>query len=68
MKEGDGTVKVTVVKKVPEPLDVGIRTVDGTAREGEDYMKLEKTLSFLADEVEKVIEIGVIDDDQWEPD
>ena len=32
VKEGDGTVKVTVVKKVPEPLDVGIRTVDGTAR------------------------------------
>ena len=63
VKEGDGHVKVTVIKKIPGPLDVGVRTTDGTAKAGEDYATLNKTIHFNADDKEQVVEIGVIDDD-----
>ncbi len=68
VKEGDGTVKIALVKKVPGPLDVGVRTVDGTAKAGDDYLPMDKLIHFDADETEKIVEVGVIDDDQWEPD
>lgn len=31
-------------------------------------MALNKTVHFNADDKEVVVEIGVVDDDQWEPD
>ena len=34
VKEGEGPVKITVIKKVPGPLDVCVRTTDGTATAG----------------------------------
>ena len=68
VKEGDGQVRVTLVKKIPGPFDVGIRTLDGTAKAGDDYVALNKAVHFNADDSELVVEIGVIDDDQWEPD
>ena len=68
VKEGDGPVKVTVIKKIPGPLDVVVRTNDLTATAGEDYAALNKAIHFNADDDELVVEIGIFDDDQWQPD
>lgn len=45
-----------------------IETIDGTAEANSDYLPMKDTLSFSPGETEKLIDIGIIDDDQWEPD
>ena len=69
--ENEGTVKIAIVKKTDEKrLTVGVRTVDGTASAGEDYVALDKEVYFNSTWDDHIKEVGVeiIDDDDWEPD
>jgi solute carrier family 8 (sodium/calcium exchanger) len=66
--ESVGKAKITVIKKCKESLTVGVRTRDDTAREPEDYKKIDETLIFSANENERIVEIQISDDDEWEPD
>lgn len=45
-----------------------IRTIDGTAKHGEDYEKKNELFTMEAKEKERVIMIGIMDDPNWEPD
>ena len=42
--------------------------MNGTAEAGSDYIAQRSTLIFEPGETEKVIEIEIIDDNEWEPD
>lgn len=45
-----------------------MRTIDAEAKTGVDYEKVEETLEFKNGEMNKLIEITIIDDDDWNPD
>ena len=66
--EGDGFVVLTIVNKLSTDFSVGVRTQDGTALNGEDYVGVEEVVEFKGQEKEKNVKVEIIDDDQWEPD
>lgn len=68
VSEANGTVKIHISKKVAEEVKVGVRTIDDTAKGGEDYGAFDKVITISKDKKEDTIEIEIIDDDQWEPD
>ena len=43
-----------------------METVDGTAEAEKDYHPVKTTVVFEPDEVSKSIDIGIIDDNEWE--
>jgi solute carrier family 8 (sodium/calcium exchanger) len=45
-----------------------VRTIDDTALNGEDYKGIDKIITIPAGSSETVVDIEIIDDDQWEPD
>ena len=45
-----------------------VRTVDGEAKAGLDYEKINKRVNFKKGETEVEILVAIIDDDEWEPD
>lgn len=45
-----------------------MRTIDVTAKAGEDYEEKNELFTMHAEEKERQIQIGIIDDPQWEPD
>lgn len=47
---------------------VGIRTVEGTAKEVEDFRKVDVVIKFKKGQEEAVIRVPIIDDDEYEPD
>ena len=59
---------MTLVKKVPTEITFGIRTVESTAKSGNDFKPLDEAITMDKRETERTIEIQIIDDNQWEPD
>ena len=53
--------------KFPQ-VKVRVDTLDGTGTGGEDYEEIHEVITFLPEEMEKEIEVHVIDDVEWEPD
>ena len=45
-----------------------METIDGSAKEQEDYEPLNEILTFEPNEDEKEIGVKIVDDNQWEPD
>ena len=45
-----------------------MRTVDGTAKAGEDYEEKNELFTMHKEEKEREIKIGIMDDPDWEPD
>ncbi|XP_054264187.1 sodium/calcium exchanger 1 isoform X3 [Macrosteles quadrilineatus] len=69
--ENIGSVKVTVVREgsdIREYVFIEYRTEDGTATEGKDYIATAGTLLFMPGEMEKDIDVGIIDDLIFESD
>jgi len=66
--EGAGYLEVTVHKKTPDALEIGVRTLDDTACAPDDYHSIDETLIFQKDEMQKTIKVEIIDDNEWEPD
>lgn len=66
MVENVGTFTISILKKTREEIIVGVRTVEGTAKEVEDYIPFNEIIkvSYL----EYKIEIKIVDDDVYEPD
>lgn len=68
--ESGGVLSISVVRAGSVDTACGVRvyTVDGTATETEDYVKVDTVLTFTAGETEKKVDVAIIDDDVWEPD
>jgi len=65
-----GSVKVKVERsgETDIPCRVHYKTEDGTAKADDDYTPVEGDLDFAANELEKIIEIKIIDDVAYEDD
>lgn len=66
--EGAGHLSVVIYKKTQDALEIGIRTLDGTATAPDDYHSIDETLVFEKEEDEKTIKVEIVDDNEWEPD
>ena len=67
--ESAGTVKIVILRKTEEDIsNIGVRTVDDTAVANERYHHIDKPVQFAKGQKEAVVEVEIIDDDQWEPD
>ena len=49
-------------------VGVWVESIDGSAKEGEDYLRVDEILTFAPMETEKKIDVTILDDLQWEPD
>ena len=56
------------MKKCEGEVTVRVKTIDDTAKGGDDYGEFDKVITIAKDKKEETIEIEIIDDDQWEPD
>lgn len=68
--ENEGKVRVGIRRygKVDIPVTVLVETIDGTAEAGSDYKPLKEEITFAVNERLREVYIGIIDDDEWEPD
>ncbi|XP_048884980.1 sodium/calcium exchanger 1-like isoform X1 [Brienomyrus brachyistius] len=68
VSESVGTMQVKVQRTSGARglVAVPFRTMDGTAKGGEDYEEVSGKLEFLNDETMKVIEVKIIDDEEYE--
>ena len=66
--EGTGKVILTVQKRQEGPIQFRCITEDDTGKAGHDYTKMNEVISMKAVEKEREIAIGIVDDDEWEPD
>jgi len=66
--ESNGHVTITIEKKIPDDVTFWVRTIDGTAKAGEDYEEKNELFTMHAEEKEREIKIGIHDDPNWEPD
>jgi len=66
--ESNGHVTITIEKKIPDDVTFWVRTIDGTAKKGEDYEEKNELFTMHAEEKEREIKIGIHDDPNWEPD
>jgi solute carrier family 8 (sodium/calcium exchanger) len=69
VSEAQGHIEIQVIKKkTGEEYLVGIRTIEGEAKEQEDYIPIDEILKFEKSETTKTIKIKIVDDEGWEPD
>ena len=68
VSEASGSLKIKILNKTGRPGSVMVRTVDGDAHAGKDYEALDKRVTFAKGKTEEEIMVGIIDDDEWEPD
>ncbi|XP_071540523.1 sodium/calcium exchanger 2-like isoform X3 [Panulirus ornatus] len=54
--------------KLDSRVSIRVETIDGTATEGQDYIPINEVITFESGETEKIIEVEIINDNQWEPD
>lgn len=67
--ESAGTLAVTIVKKNPnQDINFGVRTKEGSAKADSDYGTFDEEVYMKKREVEKVVEIKIHDDEEWQPD
>ncbi len=68
VSEGSGFIEVIVLNKTGEACKVGIHTIDGEAKAKDDYHPVDTILEFSNGQATNSIKIGIVDDDDWEPD
>lgn len=68
VSEGSGFLNIKVLNKGNRASRVGIRTVDGDATGGEDYVAIDEIIEFQDGQSEIDKPVTIIDDDNWEPD
>ncbi len=66
--ESSGFVELALVKRSMEEFDIGVRTVNGTANAGEDYVAVDEIIRMREEDREKSVRVKIIDDEGWEPD
>ena len=68
VSESNGHCSVIIEKKTKDAFTFWARTVDGLAKAGEDYEGYDEKITMQAEETEREIKIGIVDDPDWEPD
>jgi len=68
--ESIGTYTFSLVRhgRDDNTVKVRVETIDGSAKEQEDYEPLNELLTFEPKEYEKEVSVKIVDDNQWEPD
>lgn len=68
--ENIGTFKVELCRtgRLDNVARVHIETIEGTATSGQDYVEIDKVLTFEPGESSKMVDVEIINDSQWEPD
>lgn len=67
--ESAGTVKITILKKEKGVQQrVGVRTIEGTAKNERDYDEIDQIVTLKPNMDEITIDIRIHDDDEWNPD
>jgi solute carrier family 8 (sodium/calcium exchanger) len=66
--EGNQVVNVTIVKKCKEDFTVRVRTVDVQALAPKDYEAKDEYITIKHHETERIIQIKIVNDAEWEPD
>ncbi|XP_042238994.1 sodium/calcium exchanger 2-like isoform X3 [Homarus americanus] len=65
---GKFNVAICRTGKTDNEVSVRVESIDGTATEEQDYIAINKVITFAPGEMEKQIEVEIINDNQWEPD
>jgi len=68
VSEASQFVNIKVMNKSQKPGKIGVRTLDGDAKAGEDYDAYDQIIEFANNEPSKEVPIIIHDDDDWEPD
>jgi len=67
--ESAGTVKIAIKRKtLHNELSFGVRTREDTAKVGRDYDHIDNVITLKENEEERIIEVKIHDDDEWNPD
>ncbi|KAG0730061.1 Sodium/calcium exchanger 2 [Chionoecetes opilio] len=68
--ENIGKFQVAICRtgRMDSMISVRVETIDGTATVDQDYIGINKIVTFEPNEREKFIEVEIINDNQWEPD
>lgn len=68
--ENIGKFEVAIIRsgRTDNEVNVRVETIDGTATEDQDYIPINQVITFGPGETEKLIEVEIINDNQWEPD
>lgn len=59
---------IAVLNKKRDAGAVRVTTVDGDAKANEDYIPFDGVIEFAKGEYTKTFDVGIKDDDNWEPD
>ena len=68
VKEDKGPLMVKILNKKNQFRKIGVRTIDGSATAGLDYERIQTVVQMTSDKDFISIEIGIVADDQVEPD
>ena len=68
VKEDKGPLFVKILNKNKKFQKIGVRTFDGTATAGLDYERIQTVVELTSDKEFVSIQIGIVADDQVEPD
>merc|ERR1719502_85582 len=68
VSESSGKLTIAVVNKKRVAGSVRACTIDGDAKGGEDYIPFDGIIEFGNNEHVKTFDVGIKDDDNWEPD
>ena len=68
VKEDKGPLMVKILNKKNQFRKIGVRTIDGSATAGLDYERIQTVVEMTSDKDFISIEIGIVADDQVEPD
>jgi len=63
-----GTLKVKVENKTRKRGKIGIRTVEGDAKENEDFLKINEILEFDDETDRQEVEVTILNSRELEPD
>ena len=67
--ESSGYVDITLIKKNPNAeFTFGVRTRDESAKQSKEYEAYDEIITMKKKEIEKVIQIKIFDNHDWQPD
>lgn len=68
--ENIGTFKVEITRsgRTDNIARIRVESIEGTATEGQDYVKINEIITFEPDQLTAQVEVEIINDNQWEPD
>ncbi|XP_054286263.1 sodium/calcium exchanger 2-like isoform X1 [Macrosteles quadrilineatus] len=69
VKEKIGKFAVTIWRhgNLEPQVRVRVKTIDGTARKGEDYVPINEIITFEPHQREKQVIVEIVNDNKWEP-